>query len=371
MIYPITKARAPSCAGCTWLDQCGGLPGDEFDKGCFDRCTTWCAQHGCDMACPTNAMAFADKVSEVEGLDTLPRGRVLPPKFFPLPIFAPQIYHGGRRTTRLVEKVVCIPLHSIIAEDRLKKAHMLFDTADEVRRSFQLSQETQFIITSVCPDHWIESFWEVHRSRHLLEAVSALQPLAMTVPNFSFMLDVPRTNNLYNFGRMFRLSERMAAAGIPTIFHLNALTQFDWNRWREVLKDQPGSKLVALEFQTGAEHKNFGDEYFANLVSLQDALGRALHPLMLAGAGRLRQLSSSFDSFTVIDANPFIKTMKRQVLRKMGGKWKWRPEPTPEGASLSTRLEQNIAKQRERFHERLGLSMDGHGRQQLLLPVAA
>lgn len=323
------------------------------------------------MACPTNAMAFADKVSEVEGLDTLPRGRVLTPNAFPLPIFVPQIDHGGSRTTLLDEKVVSIPLHRIITQDRLKRARMLYNTPEEVRRNFKLSQRTQFIITSVCPDRWIESFWEVHRSRHLLDSIAALRPLAMTVPNFSFMLDVPRTNNLYNFGRMFRLSERMTSAGIPTVFHLNALTQFDWNRWRDVLKEQPESKLVSLEFQTGAEHKHFGDEYFAHLVSLQDVLGRALHPLMLAGAGKLRELDGCFDSFTVIDANPFIKTMNRQVLRKWGAKWKWRPEPTLPGTSLSPRLVQNIAAQRARYNERLGLAAEGGGRQRLLLPAAA
>lgn len=371
MFYPITRAAAPSCAECGWLDQCGGLPGDGFERGCFDRCTSWCAHHGCDMACPTNAMAFADKVSEVEGLDTLPRGRVLTPNAFPLPIFVPQIDHGGSRTTLLDEKVVSIPLHRIITQDRLKRARMLYNTPEEVRRNFKLSQRTQFIITSVCPDRWIESFWEVHRSRHLLDSIAALRPLAMTVPNFSFMLDVPRTNNLYNFGRMFRLSERMTSAGIPTVFHLNALTQFDWNRWRDVLKEQPESKLVSLEFQTGAEHKHFGDEYFAHLVSLQDVLGRALHPLMLAGAGKLRELDGCFDSFTVIDANPFIKTMNRQVLRKWGAKWKWRPEPTLPGTSLSPRLVQNIAAQRARYNERLGLAAEGGGRQRLLLPAAA
>lgn len=371
MFYPITRAAAPSCAGCGWLDQCGGLSGKGFDTGCFERCTSWCVHHGCDMACPTNAMAFGDKVSEVEGLDTLPRGRVLPPAISPLPFFVPQIDHGGSRTTMLDNEVVSIPLHRIIGYDRMKRVRLLYNTPDEVRRSFKLSNKTHFIITAVCPDRWIEAFWEVHRSRLLLHGIAALSPLAMTVPNFSFMLDVPRTNNLYNFGRMFRLSERMSAAGIPTVFHLNALTRFDWNRWRDVLKDQPESKLVSLEFQTGAEHSLFGDEYFTHLVSLQDALGRALHPLMLAGAGRLRQLNDYFSSFTVIDANPFIKTMKRQVLRKWGIKWQWRLEPTLQGTSLSPRLVQNIAAQRARYSERLGLAEIGGGRQQLLLPAAA
>lgn len=371
MFYPITKAAAPSCAECSLIDLCGGLEGEAAGRGCFDRCTSWCARHGCDMACPTNAMAFPEMVSEVEGLGTLPRQQTLPLDAASLPMFAAQIYHGGSRATPLREEIVSIPLHRILSTDRRGRARIAFKSPEELRRGFQLSAETQFIIASVCPDRFIEAFWEVHRSNHLLDDIRGLRPLAMTIPNFSFMVDVPRSNNLYNLARMFRLSERMTAAGVPAVFHLNALTKFDWNRWRDVLREQPKARVVSLEFQTGAGRKEFGDEYFSRLVSLQDDLGRSIHPLMLAGAARLRQLNSCFGSFTVVDASPFVKTMQRQVLRKWGAKWKWRSEPTAPGSSLSTRLARNIESQRQRFHDCLGLSLQGDGRHQLLLPAAA
>jgi hypothetical protein len=53
------------------------------------------------------------------------------------------------------------------------------------------------IVSSIAPDQPLEDFWASHISEGTLQQLASLRLLAMTVPNFSFMLDVPRINSLY------------------------------------------------------------------------------------------------------------------------------------------------------------------------------
>src|SRR5262249_49091116 len=156
-----------------------------------------------------------------------------------------------------------------------------------------------------------------------------------------------------NLSRMFRMAERISDAGIPTVFHLNASTKRDWARWHDILTEQAHMRFVALEFQTGPSQKLIGDRYFNGIVGLQESLGRSIHPLVLAGACRIKLLHEFFrGSFTVVDATPFIKTMKRQVLLQNGVQWKWRTVETKQGESLHERLATNIHLHRRRLLER-------------------
>ena len=166
----------------------------------------------------------------------------------------------------------------------------------------------------------------------------------MTVPNYSFMKDVPRSNSLYNFGRIFRMSERMSDANIATVFHLQASNRRDWRRWEDLLNNQAHVKFVALEFQTGPARPDVGDRYFYGLVELQARLGRALHPLLLAGMGRVPALDKHFPrSYTIIDSMPFLKAMHRQAPVVIPGKkLKWRTVRTDETQPLDEMLETNI-----------------------------
>lgn len=287
-----------------------------------------------------------------------------------LPLYIPQINHGGRRDKDLDEPWVTVPLYVLARRDRRQRYLVRFQSGEELRRALRVPAHTKIIVTSAVPDNYIEDFWAEHRVRQVPERLAALGLSAMTVPNYSFMLDVPRTNSLYNLSRIFRAAEAISAAGIPTLPHLNASTKKDWERWLEVLRDQPHISGVSLEFQTGTSHQEIGDKYFAGLIDLQQLLGRPLHPFVLAGGGRLGALQKHFQSFTVIDSTPFFKTMKRQILVPFQGGAKWRRRRTAPGASLSSRLATNIERHRNRFLSQLGLPIQT-GRGQLLLGTRA
>jgi hypothetical protein len=218
----------------------------------------------------------------------------------------------------------------------------------------QLSRDTGVLLSSIAPDQPLEDFWAQHQQRELLPQLAALDLLGMTTPNFSFMLDVPRTNALYNLTRIFRMAERITKAGIATILHLQASSMYDWARWAEVLKAQPDVRLVALEFQTGASRYAVGNAYYFGLVGLQQALGRPLHPLLFACGGRIRELDREFESFSVVDSTPFLKTLHRQLLVQLPNrKWIWRPQPSKPGEPLHALLASNIAKHRARMLQKV------------------
>lgn len=365
-MYPVNPNEVPSCAECGFLDECGGLEGDAFRSGCFQRCNTFCALHGCDMVCPSVPLLLGEYFEDVGGICVPPQRKLVEFSTVNAPLYIPQINHGWPGDALLREPWITIPLYFLARRDRRQRYRVRFSCSDDLRRALGVPRETKIIVTSVVPDAHIEDFWAEYRVRHVLETIAQLKIEAMTVPNYSFMVNVPRTNSLYNLSRIFRVSEAISGAGIPTILHLNASTPKDWDRWRGVLTDQSHITAVCTEFQTGTSQRAVGDIYFDRLVALQDSIGRDLHPFVLAGGGRLKQLRQKFHSFTIIDSVPFFKTIKRQLLYE--GVWKWRRRKTQLGASLTPRLATNIERYRNRLLARLGITWQTRTGQ-LLLPV--
>lgn len=365
-MYPVNPSEVPSCADCGFLDDCGGLEGEAFARGCFQRCNIFCFLHGCDVVCPSVPLLFGEYFDDVGGMCVPPKRRLIDFSSALAPVYIPQVNHGGQRDQLLQEPWITVPLYVLARRDRRKRYRVRFTSGEELRRALRVTPQTRIIVTSATPDVYIEDFWAEHKIKRVLNMIAALDISAMTVPNYSFMLDVPRTNSLYNLSRIFRTSESISEAGIPTILHLNASTPKDWERWRDVLAEQSHVTSVCLEFQTGTSRKEVGDKYFERFVNLQQSLGRGLHPFVLAGGGRLKELQENFRAFTVIDATPFIKTMKRQLLHEQC--WKWRRKKTPPRASLSARLSINIERHRNRFLARLGIAQQTSSGQ-LLLPA--
>jgi hypothetical protein len=364
--YPVNPSPVPSCADCGFLEHCGGLEGDDFLRGCFQRCDSHCRIHGCDVVCPSVPLFLGQLFGDVGGICLPPRQRLV--KFNPkaLPSYIPQINHGWQRTEVLNEPWITVPLYVVAGRDVNRRYDVRFKSGDELREALRLAPQTKIIITSVAPDRYIEDFWAEHSVKQIPAKLAQLEIAAMTVPNYSFMRDVPRTNSLYNLSRIFRAADAISNAGMPTILHLNASTRKDWERWLSVLKEQSQLSCVCLEFQTGTSSREIGDNYFAGLLDLQNKLGRALHPFVLAGGGRLQQLDENFVSFTVIDATPFIKTMKRQVLYHKNGFWKWKRKRTPLGSSLSKRLARSIELHRTRQLKQIGRGPEKPSAQLLL-----
>jgi hypothetical protein len=301
-------------------------------------------------------LRFPDLIKDVGGLCSPIEGLLKPCNSAALPPYIPQIDHGSRRDKALREQIVSVPLTALVRKARRGGYVVRFSSADTMKAGLRLGQNTQVIISSVAYDQPLEDFWAAHVQCNILPQLAQLELVGMTVPNFSFMKDVPRPNSLYNLTRIYRVAERMTNAGIPTILHLQASSRADWRRWHEALRDQPQSKCVALEFQTGASRAEFGDRYFQGLCELNEQLDGRLHPIVIAGAGRIAALAKIFGRFTVIDSTPFLKTVNRQELIPFSSGWRWRKHPTAPDQCLSSLLSTNINRHRLRMHQRAGIS---------------
>ena len=86
---------------------------------------------------------------------------------------------------------------------------------------------------------------------HLAEIFADLDIAAITPPNFSFFLDVPRPHSLYNRKRMLRVADEFLRHGIPVAPHLNATNEADWDFWISLFRDSPELSVYCKEFQTG------------------------------------------------------------------------------------------------------------------------
>jgi hypothetical protein len=225
--------------------------------------------------------------------------------------------------------------------------------AAELRDRFLLGDRTKPLLVSVATDPELEKYW-AHESEHDVPSqLSALEPWAMTTPNFSFFDQVPRPHILHNRARIVSSALALSAGGVASILHVNAQTPADWRFWAELLRNQPHVRFVAKEFQTGTRNDwRRANEMIDGLRSVRDAIGRELHPIIVGGTQYAPHITKHFSAATFVDSRPFMCTMKRRRLELNWPLVRWVENPTPEGAALDDLLEHNI-RAYTRYVERL------------------
>jgi hypothetical protein len=314
------------CQRCEILEICGGTT--DFD--CYASC---CGKHEtCTRACP-NAHGFVSVVQDAGGMAMKSRYAITQ-RVETLPIYIPHIDNASCRTGRLSSPFVALTTFDISAPN----AENRFASPQDLRRHYGLCDDAQIVLLSVAKDKRIEHHWRYSEARRLAQYLATLGIAHITSPNFSFALNEPRPEHLVNRNRSLCEAERMAAAGMSVIPHLNAFNQKDWNCWRDFLRDHPHLSMVCQEFQTGLANGRRARWHIHQLCNIEQSLGRGLH-LIAAGGRRHLPLLIELTSVTVIDANPFVKThMRRQLVDG-----KWHVYPTANGAPLDQLLEENIA----------------------------
>ena len=273
---------------------------------------------------------------------------LLPVQAETLPSYLPVIHHGYRRREPLNAAAVALPLYEVIRGRRDGHYRRTRPGSKALRREFRLRQDCQVLLVSVGTDDLLEGFWRHHRGEGVLESLADLNLLGVTVPNFSFFDDVPRPHSLWNRSRMLRVAERLTAAGVRVVPHFNASNRTDWEFWENFLRDQPTLTCVAKEFQTGLKRKESGRRAFYALVDLQQKLGRALHPVLIAGAcyagaryaGLLRKHFGQH--FTIADSRPFFCTIHRRFADPQEHILRWRRCSSVPGQPLDALLDYNL-----------------------------
>ncbi len=346
-----TEKHDPTCNECFLYASCGGVEGALGVASCLTLDPAECKKRG--WVSFRDPMDFTFRWSETMGFNTPFRGKMSVPSAGSMPLYAPAIYHGGRRSRRLHFPWVAIPLYTIIRPRRDRTFGCIVKDGPALRHAFGLADESRIIVTSVAPDAYLERLWRHHQEISLADLLRSLNVQAVTVPNFSYFLDAPPVHTLYNRARMLRIAERFSSAGLPVVPHLNAFMEAHWCFWTAFLREQSNVVYVCKEFQTGFRAAAAGGDAYDRLVRLQDEVGRDLHPILIAGRRFLPKLRKDFETFTVVDGTPFIKTYHRQFLKSaddIGFNWKLRR--TRHGQPLDDRLCENVTAYETRLREK-------------------
>jgi len=314
------------CQRCELLELCGGTT--DFD--CYASC---CGKHAtCTLACP-HAHGFARVMQDAGGLAMKSRysitqmGETLPP-------YIPHIHHASCRAGRSSSPIAALTTFDVSAPNAVNR----LTNAADLRRSFGLRDDARIILLSVAKDNRLEHHWRYSQAQRLAQYLSTLGISHITAPNFSFTLNEPRAEHLVNRSRSLCEAERMSAAGLSVIPHVNAFNQKDWTCWRDFLRDHPHLSMMCQEFQTGLANGKRARWHIHQMCNVEQALGRGLH-LIAAGGRRHLPLLIELSAVTIIDANPFLKTqMRRQFIDG-----RWRRVTTAPGMPLDQLLDENIS----------------------------
>lgn len=305
--------------------------------GCMHRCGGCADSRSCPFACPNNPRRFVFMVNEVGSLDYRPRTRITGPPAIGYPFLAPQIYHGYRRFKLLRADAVTISIKDLLARTGTRNVH----------DAFMLDPDTRVIALGVAKDHELEKWWGERNS--VIEKLRTLQLDAVTVPNYSIFANAPRHQTLVSIARIHHFAEELSAAGIATVPHIYAETDIDWQRWLEVLKEQPGISMLAMEFQTGLRVKEKALPYIQRLSDLQQRLGRSLHLIAIGGTQYRMEFRALFgDRCTLTDATSFMKTFRRIKTDGPQGDERLRMGPEDDLADL---LQANIIAREKRLRK--------------------
>lgn len=221
---PRATLRHWGCPTCLERHRCGGVHTDAGVLDCRDLC---CCQDKakCDMICRFNPRAFVARMREIGGLgfETVPRAPVngMPA----LPPIVPFVDHRYGRAAAFDEPAVAISLYEIV--NRVTGKPQVSSRAELAAR-FLILEGAAIVVSGVDKDGPIERWWELKDRPAILATLRAPGVALVTTPNYSFLTDVPRTDNLHAMKRILLTWTEMAAAGLPAALHVNGRTHHDY-----------------------------------------------------------------------------------------------------------------------------------------------
>lgn len=328
---------APGCYECPFFADCGGAESARSLFTCFDNCC--CGDGSCDNVCPGKP-DFFERLKEIGGLrfDNVPG---ISQQSIRLPRYVPMIHHGYKRAQPLSWPVVAIETYQVF---RLAKGtyRTIAESPEELRAAFALDSNTRIILRGTARDAPLERYWSYRRRDNAPEQLARLGITLAIGPNFSHFLDVPRTDNLFNRKRQLICLAEMHKAGLCVVPHLSAAAPGDWAFWKRYLLSNAEVSTVAVEFQTGNRQRSEGLRVIEHLTRLQDEICRRLHPIIVGGGQFVEAVSCRFSSFTLLDSEPFMKAVHRQVFDPSGPRRPWTAEWTLPGFGVEQHVARNI-----------------------------
>ena len=330
---------------------CHGTDGHLGIHGCPSFDHSKCVEY--EWTCPCNLDRLVERNREVGGFDCI-LNTTLRSIDIPLPEYIPTFYHGFPGIKPLDLEWIALPLHHLLKFHSGGTIAAIAKTGQELRESLRIQRGTKIVVTGPGPDQTIEDFWRFHRKPNLFHRLKDLDIELITVPNFSFFLDMPPMHHRFNRSRILRLAERASDAGVNAVLHLNAIHEDAWRDWENLLIEHVEIKFVCLEFQTGYASRAIGEAALDRLVKVQKNVKRPLHPILIGAARYACRIGKNFASCTIIDADPFLKTFNRRIFTELSdGGCRWPFSRSKPDESLIPRFKFNLRSHSQRITERL------------------
>ncbi|MER8402444.1 hypothetical protein [Mesorhizobium sp. M1348] len=292
------------------------------------------------MVCRFNVRLFLARMQEVGGLlfDNAPR---VPSRGVPeLPRLVPFVDHRYGRAATLNEPVVALSLYEVV---NMASGQLHVATQQELAARFLIPADATIVLSGVDKDGLIERWWELPNRPEILAGLARLGVALVTAPNYSVLLDVPRTDNLHAMKRILLAWTEMAAAGVTAALHVNARTDHDYRRWAELIAKRPEIEALAFEFATGGGRGERIDWHVDQLCKLADRVGRPLTLVIRGGGRKTSQLRRHFAYVTLIDTEAFARAIRRRrAVLTESGRIKWASSPTPKGAPIDGLFAHNV-----------------------------
>lgn len=302
------------CGICCLKPECGGLhckasplSCDEFCCGGSEDCTIVCRSHP----------DFLEQISEVGGLSLTNLPHVSGPAVCLTRDIVPLIYHGSKRGSRFWSRHIALRLADLIDFER---GRARYRTRDHLCDAFKIDPSCGILLTGVDHDPVIERIWRLEGRRPaVFRDLARIGIDCATTPNFSMILDVPRTDNLHSMKRIAIVYQEMCEAGLPTALHVNGRTERDFGRWGEFLAARPYIDALAYEFITGSGMSSRLPMHLSWLNKMISGLSRRV-TFVVRGNPRCLDLLPSDCVPVYIETTSFVKTVKRQEPVRVGNR---------------------------------------------------
>lgn len=326
-----------SCPGCVFFDRCGGIQNSRPLLNCFDQFC--CGDGSCDNVCPYKT-DFAYRLREINGLclEDIPP---LTQAELTLPRYVPLIHHKYSRS-----RLLSLPFASLELYDLFRMGSGRYQSIvggpDDLRTHFRLASDTKIVLRGTAKDELLERYWSYRSTDNVAQQIARLKVSLVIGPNFSTFLDVPRTDALFNRKRQLMCLAELSEAGVSVAPHLSATMPADWRFWMGFLRDNPTLRHVALNCQTGYKSPKEGRKAINQIATIQQNLGRELALILVGGTQFTAFASTRFKTVTLIDSEPFAKTMRRRRMAPSNEKRRWEETWTLERQALDDLLSENI-----------------------------
>ena len=203
-------------------------------------------------------------------------------------------------------------------------------------------------MTGVDHDARIEPWWSLGDARiTIIRSLVRLGIALVATPNFSLLLDNPRTDDLHAMKRIAITFTEFQQEGLACALHPNGRTIRDFDRWAAFIATRPEVSTLAYEFITGSGRSARRQFHLDRLIDIAKAARRPLDIVVRGDPHVIPPLRAHYREVIYIDTTAFIKAQKRRIAeRSVNDALDWNRIYTEPGANLDRILRTNVEEQR-------------------------